>query len=424
MDVNQQNFDWLADEDGSALMYVLFVLLLLGTLVSILIGARLAAHKVIARTIAAEQTMFASEAGLSMAIDDIEAKRVNYLDQVYDWEGYLVSVNARPFGAFYQVTSTTESQTSQCSTLAYVGSDPTRLSKTAIYLDDLDKRLFVTGETNITGSIVVPGGSLERGSIDGRSFRGEIVGDVISHPHSETPRLDTLVDRFIATLDSQLAIGKASHLDESYFDSASTNPITFFTSDDLVLSNTGWIPDGSVIATSGTLSIGSVSSDFAIYYGQAGVSISGSKDAGGQFLSRNSISVADSSHVPYPSLAYVTGDPSVAHVSVDSSSSLDGTIAFRKDRDQRLPQRANVVVAGGARVRGAILNDAATDAGGRILGTVVTEAFYFYSSPSSYINWLRDAAIDVTGRPSSFQTGVLAGSPLSIIQSHSECTTV
>ena len=57
------------------------------------------------------------------------------------------------------------------------------------------------------------------------------------------------------------------------------------------------------------------------------------------------------------------------------------------------------IIEEGAIVRGVYFNSGITEHKGKILGTLLTQNFQFYESPTSYINWIREGEIDLSLRP-------------------------
>ncbi|NND72050.1 MAG: hypothetical protein HKN43_10765 [Rhodothermales bacterium] len=409
----------LPDESGSGLIYVIYLSLLFGILVAIVIAARLVERRAFATAITLEQTRYVAEAGIVMAINDSTLNYSFPTVKKYDWIGHEIEVQSEPFGAYLRWVSSTTNSIHQCSSNAYIGTDPHDIVDMAIHLSDVDKRLFVTGSTTVIGDVVLRGGSLERGSLGGKSFRGQLSGDVITDGSPDTFQFGQSVHVYITRLDSLLRSDGSSGVSSPR---NSKEAFQYFSSTDITLTDTGWIPDGSVVATAGVLKLShGVESNFTIYYGRDGVDISGSRTAGGQFFSRRYISIADSSHVPFPSIAFVSGDPKTAQIRIDSTSVFDGTLAYHAYDLPEASQIANVAVSRGAIVRGAIINDAATSISGTLFGTVATRSFFFYESPSTYVNWLQDARIDVYKRPAWFTTGMLQDVSLATVQSQTSC---
>jgi hypothetical protein len=81
---------------------------------------------------------------------------------------------------------------------------------------------------------------------------------------------------------------------------------------------------------------------------------------------------------------------------------MDGTILYPYEPNLINQVQLKVTVDTTAIVRGAIYTKGLTELFGTVHGTVITDQFYFYESPTSYFNWIKDATIDRTQRPDEF----------------------
>jgi hypothetical protein len=271
------------------------------------------------------------------------------------------------------------------------------------------------------------GGSLEYGSVEGESFDGIFDGDVIISAESE-PRISGITNLFTSLdsmlLDLSIMVESTSDdpitIDSSWFSGEHIYSLVSHRPIDIV--DAGLIPDGSEFLSTGAITIrGKSRSDFALFYGAAGVTVDGTRELGGQFISKSRITFSGAAAVPYPSTAVLLSEPSVGQIVLASGASFDGTLIFEPTDVDRIPQHANILVSDDAIARGAIFNGAATEVGGEVIGSVVTKSFYFYSSPSTYVNWLYDSTIAVHDRPSSFLLPVSRGIELRPIQTMTDC---
>jgi hypothetical protein len=65
-----------------------------------------------------------------------------------------------------------------------------------------------------------------------------------------------------------------------------------------------------------------------------------------------------------------------------------------------------IKVGDNAHVVGLVYSTNRTSISGTVDGMVMTDHFYFYESPTTYINWLKNARIDRTTLPEDFKIPV------------------
>lgn len=160
----------------------------------------------------------------------------------------------------------------------------------------------------------------------------------------------------------------------------------------------------------------------ALLYAGKHVDLSGwSGDA--QVLSGGSIRIGNATRLTYPSLVYVGRrtaplevneqadrpiEPSEAprHIDIQGDATIDGTVILDRpdsnDDDNRFSRDERIQVGPHARIRGAVYSTTVTTLQGRVSGTVATDQFCFYRSPTSYVNWVFGGAINVQERPAPY----------------------
>lgn len=435
--------DVLSEDNGSAIVYALYATIFLSVLAALLIALAFAWKMSLARSSQLMQARYDLESAIVLAISDSDLYGIKYgVTQIsLNASDAPIFITREAFGGLERIVAHREANLQDCSAEAYLGSPASEVADLAVQMNDWDKRLFLAGSTSISGDIQLNGGSVEYGSIGGRYFKGQLEGEVRQSSKQRTELKFAAFRETIARLESSLTKGvtfddpnrthilldEPTRIDSTMFDNGV--PVAVFSSRPLTLSDTGWIPDGSIFATSSTLTIGQgTRSEFVVYYGREGVKLSSPPGDGlptlsGQFLSKQTV-VADSlTYISYPSSFFVEGHPDIAGIQIQSGSTVEGTLVFSSTEQTRSPRSATVAVNAGATVQGAIFNTAATELGGTVNGSVVTNRFYFYAYPSSYVNWLLDATIDVSARPGSFILPAVPNNP-TILQITTECRRV
>lgn len=164
-----------------------------------------------------------------------------------------------------------------------------------------------------------------------------------------------------------------------------------------------------------------VSGTRALLYGGKHVELSNwSGDA--QVLSGGGITLDGSTTLTYPSLVYVGKrtaplaideqgtrpiEPLEAfrHIDIQDEATVDGTVILSRvgQEDDAFSYRDERVQIGPqTRIRGAVYSNTVVTLQGHVSGTVATNQFYVYRSPTDYINWVSSGTINVRERPAPY----------------------
>jgi len=142
-----------------------------------------------------------------------------------------------------------------------------------------------------------------------------------------------------------------------------------------------------------------------IYAGKS-LQIGGGAELSTQAISGNDIIIRDQAYLRYPSMLYTSQEFAAERqeiiIDIRDQAMVDGTIIYPVQSSNFTSGLFRVRAADQAVVRGGIYTLGQTELEGKVLGSVLTHQFYFYESPSSYINWLKDAEIDLSGRPENY----------------------
>ena len=431
------------DESGGSILYAIFLTTYLAVFAGLLITMDLIARSGIANNLREEQLYYDSESGVAIGMARLQAEQHPVdLDVLLDSSTRRASVSVDALGGFFRINSEVRDHRTTCSSLAIAGSQSSTIDSVAVHLTDSEKRLFVSGSTIIKGDIYLSDGSLERGSIDGHRFSGSVDGDVHGNSGNLVKATFPLFKESVSVFESLLAdfsfdsvstysgisdgnvvyLNAPATIDSTWFSDGT--PLTIISDSDITLTETGWIPNGSIFLSSRSLTVTrGTQSDQSVFYGRESVSIS-EASLSGQFMSLQSIGVDSLSWLRYPSSIYVSGSPEIAQVIFEDGSRFDGTVIFESTETPRTPRLGNIVVRHGATVRGAVFNSAATELSGNLFGTIQTKQFYFYQSPSVYVNWLNNTHVDVSRRPEHFVLPASNDLLPTLLQINTTCTRI
>lgn len=420
------------EEEGKSLLLTLVLIAVLTILVSSIWALYLTQYRFLRRDAHRLQARYGAEAGVYWAIDSLQK------NPMWTTPGYDLSLpgdqrsrlTIEPFGGYIFIRSESHYRRSRSVVRVLVGEAPPVAFDHAVTMWDGTSSLQVAGDTHIRGDVVVGRRGLEQSTYRRRRFTGDVDGTVHAVDDMEPPFFDeAFLQRSVTMLDS--LIDAAAALDGGEEDRhervpywmPTANP-TYVVTDDLVLTEADSalfsgpvtvVAQGNLILR-GTLDVkrgsillggnglfleGGVRGRGGLFYGRTGVRIEGAVRCGGQFLSRRFVHVGASAYLVYPSMLYVTGE-AIAEgrtIWLEAGAAVNGTVVHPPVSPEPDIPRGRVVIEDGALVRGGLYNAHETEFHGTLLGSLLTYQFYFYESPTSYVNWMKDSRVDVSERP-------------------------
>ena len=347
-----------------------------------------------------------------------------------------VTIHKQPFGAYWLLTAMASSSNQQKSLQALIGAKADSLYDHAIVMGDVFSGLIVTGTTTVRGDIVSGSDGLQRRSFRGDPFTGTVDGANIRADSSWFPQFDSrditrqiqqLTELIESPPDNATILRSGSFEARSYSqpDSATTYvsaaDLTVSSPQDMQLTDhTTFIVDGA-LTIEGALDLGEYSRFYvrdsiiidgditgrhSLFITNGSIQVSGNSHLSTQLISNESITVRGGSYLTYPSVVYV--QPNVdsgskqGSINLTGRSCIDGMVILPDVIQTITNDESLVTIEENAFVRGGVYNTSRTELIGTVQGTVLTHQFYFYQSPTNYINWLRNADIDLEQRPSPF----------------------
>lgn len=427
----QDPFCWGRSEDGSSLISVLVFIAIVSTLVGVVLSLAVLRDRYVRRDVHRLQARYAAEAGIHRALAELNGnlRRVSSVIPVPAGPGETVpcSVRIAPFGAFARGTASARVQGEDATLRVLAGMHRPPESENAIVFGEDRSNLTLTGDTRITGPLHVGARGVETSSLRGQRFTGRIEGDVRRDAHVSLPTFnDTLLRRALrqagrwlqnpppgsqkawdAPREAALRDGRrVFHVDGGLTLSTSDQPLLeepalILATGSVAIEGALEIPDGTIVVAGQTLQVGkTVTGGHALLIGRQRVQVSGDVDLSAQLLSERQVLIGGRARLSYPSLAYVA-EPT-GQLRMSGRVRLDGWVLFPNRTDDPGRRESEVVLGPRTRIRGALYNAATTELSSTVQGTVFARRFAFYQSPTHYVNWLRDATIDVTKRPSGF----------------------
>lgn len=404
--------------EGSALVAVLAVVTLVTVLMGTVLAVQVVEHRFFRRDVHRVQARYLAEAALYLALERLQNDPSWRADSaaVPLPDGSRGVVAVASFGGYLRVRAAARRGRSRHTVQALVGAAPPEAFSHAIYLWDAPTRVVLAGGARVVGSVVVGPQGIGGGAFEGRRFTGAHEGAVLTHAVVAAPSFDaryleagrvacaafegarpgggaTIPAPVYGEGDLRLTAADQGRLE---------HPITVAAAGDLVVEGPLTFPAGTIFSAGGTLVLrGAVRGREGLFCAGQDVVVGAGVQAAGQFLAGAQVAVGGDAYLSFPSLLYAAGEavPGRAGIVVADRAAVDGLLlqAPRKAPSEQL--HGHVVIGTGATVRGAVYSAHETELHGTLYGSLVAPRLYFYASPTGYVNWLRDAVIDVSQRP-------------------------
>lgn len=446
------------EEAGGALPTVLMLVTIFTTLAGAVMAVYLVQHRLIRQDVHRLQAYYAAEAGLYEALVRLE--------QNPQWraqgEGQSCAETtcwlwAEAYGGFVHLIAegTVGNQSERLHALA--AQEPVPLFESAVALGDEQANLTLAGTTQIIGPVALDQGRVTEGTLQGQSFTGQFEDEVLGELswvayEADLPREtmqkqrallqqppgdaitieevrgengtgglqaseeDPQGDRPSVYVEGDLVITEEDHLLEEV-------PIRLLVAGNLRVEGPLHLPPGTQMMARDTLWVtGAVRGPQSLLVADRVVVVEGWSGGATQVLATREVAVQEGVHLEYPSLLYVEGwmDDSGemqdryggparnGWIEMQSGAWIDGMAVYPSPKNAAAFEAdvGTIVLREGATVRGALYSAARAELSGTVHGSVLTKTFYFYRSPTNYVNWIDGGTVDVTRRPSGFCTPI------------------
>jgi hypothetical protein len=368
------------------------------------------------------QARYTAEAGLYSAISEMATATTSDLkfEHTYDFEqAGRAQVTVTPWGGYWRARSKGILFNASVVIDGLAGAAATTLMDYALVLTRHDYPLVVSGDTRITGPVWLGPAGVRSGVVDGRRYSGirTVDGEIITNrPLPVSPFDPAFLQQQLTSLQAMakhpghpvVDLQNRISLDSMRIslEGAFTLPREIGTARDCHLVCSGALTINNQISL-GPWSV-LVSSD-KIYIDQARLDrvlccapeiIIGSRCTGNiQLLSAGTIRIESGARLEWPSVAYASNDTLSGGIKMAENSHLTGCLILQSGMNRPEPNR--IVIASEAHVRGLVFANTEIELKGNITGCVITNGFYFYHEPTTYINWLLDAVIDRPAFPAN-----------------------
>lgn len=422
------------DQEGAALPSVLIVITIISLMAGIVMSGMVIQSRFIQQDIDNLQARYTAEGAIfKFLAADTSVITDSTLVMLPDSSSAVI--HSERFGGFLKIISTAHIGNQQKRVQVLAGRKPDSAYDYAVVLGDVHSRLNLAGNAHITGDIRVGPLGVKRSSFKGKLFKGTFEGTVHKIPDSTLPRYDDTfykkeLSKYRNWVENPPKVVRsvkpgryrASRLFRSHTD------YILYSEGDLEIHTTKEteLPDSLAIIAAGNLVL-----DGDLYYRPFTRFVAGKKMTiggnlkgkhglfaaeeifvgdrvycSGQFLAEKKIMLSNRAYLQYPSVLYmqsrIEGNRRKGRIELAQSSVLDGLALLPLPEIALVDDEALIVVGDNASIRGGIYNTAKTELHGSIFGSVITFQFYFYNSPTAYINWLKDNTVNISQRPDHF----------------------
>lgn len=260
---------------------------------------------------------------------------------------------------------------------------------TALYLQDQNRKLSVTGRTELIGDCYLPEIGITRGYIGGTGYignqlvQGKTLKSSAELPEFSASRLTKLLETFVGGESYESDSVAQSFLDQTLKIAVSGN-LSGFYQGNVVLSSNGVIKVGRNAKLDGVI----VAAPMIV--------IERGFEGNAQFVASDSIIVKSNAKLTYPSVLSV----------VKSSRSNDfrpcvilesgvevhgGIVAYQAEYDRA---KTFIKISERARCTGLVFSNGLVQIDGAVFGKVVCSSFYLATRSAIYENYLRNAVIN------------------------------
>jgi len=428
----------VGEEEGAALPSVLIIIVMISLMAGTVLMGLVVQGRFIQRDIDALKARYTAEGAVFQYLAALSRNEVPNKEIVLP-DSSRAKVEAEQFGGFLKLTSTAGMGKARIKIQVLAGIGADSVFRDAVALGDISSALNLAGDMEIQGDIRTGRLGVKTTDFKGSVFSGTVDGNIHRADTSALPVFDkTLFQEEIRQFRAK-TIARPSHAriitpgryraeEIREWTSSDSSAVIYIDGDVEIFSRKkiSWprpltiIAGGNImlrgdiayrpftkIISGDTLSLsGNITGSHGLFFADKKLSVEEDVSVSGQFIAGREISVGDQAYLKYPSLLYLetVSEETVrkGKIELTGRSRIDGIVIVPPPEAGRTEDRMKLTVGKEALVRGAIYNGARTELHGKILGSVSTFQFYFYHSPTAYINWIKDTRIDLSGRPSNF----------------------
>lgn len=428
------SFKILHEEQGSALAAVLVISVIIMLFIGAIFSGIILQGRFIQQGVNETKAWYAAEEGVFRFLNMEEGNLTYKTEALIPLSsGRSASITATPFGGFWDIRSEVIVSNQSKAVRMLIGNEPIGLTRAAVALGDSTSSLTVTGTTNLNGEVYSFNQTIRQEDFKGVPFRGSINAPTSSiKEEGGMPEFDnslfSLQEDYFESLFNKSSLSRFSSSFTGVNPSAINQDTLFFEGDISWESNREVALERELLViVKGNLTIngpysfapytkfvvedtllvgGATTGTNLLFYAGQSLQVGGGSRVAAQALTKGEITVRDNAYLLYPSLVYSSKEFSNAGkgevIDIRDQAVVDGMLIYPLQPNSFNRERLKIRIGPQAIVRGGIYTRGQTELLGTVYGSVLTDQFYFFESPTSYINWLKDVTIDVNQRPEDF----------------------
>ncbi len=420
------------NETGAALVTTLVIILIISTTVIILLNFIVLHKRLIIQEENFLQAKHSAESGMNIGMTKSELNfgrndlPLHFSNRIEITKKDSVDLEQSLWGGYLYMKSRSEIKESHYTLSALVGTLPDSGFDPAIVLNPQYSSLVVTGNARIHGDVRTGKQGVKKGTLAGRPYTGSqiVFGQVEASQDDRRPGINkeiiqNLLDRFnnVLNYSNPIDFDELIQKDKNILsmDSDSSEKIIYVTNKQLNKKN--WQISGKVDlisnqplriisapSMSGFVRILSSKSividgngifENVILYSSDKVVINNVKSFSGQIFSEKGITINGRMDLEYPSLLLVDSQSDFANIELLNGAVLNGSVIMLSGNSIVQQRRLNnILIDRNSRVNGLVYSDNFVTLDGEVNGTIITDRFYFYLSPTTYFNWIKDGIVN------------------------------
>lgn len=409
------------NDSGSAIITVIVFLTITLFFISLIILYDHQKNKLIKNYGAEVQSFYTAKSAVLLSLTKYEKqlKKNNYNPKTYKYSLFnkdTTWITMRPWGVFIYCSAKSKIKNISKERQFLISLKPDHRFNAAVIIGDLKNPLVVSGQTVITGDVIVGPAGIKAGTMHGSHYKGKklVFGSIRKESESFYPQLneEPLLDQMrILRQNEELAASlrergkqtinlenRSVYLDQTELDNLIQEGLKEITGPGIIyLKGAARLQN---ISLRGLITI--YSEDEVAFYHPVKAEnilvIAGRIKIGknlvlrGQFIATDGIKIGNEVKLEYPSVVYLISREMVsdeANLTIDDNVTINGGVILAGTS-----LRSNLSISEKGVVNGFTYSGNYTQLAGTVNGTVMTKSFYLYSSPTLYINWINNAVID------------------------------
>lgn len=427
-------------EEGSALVTVLFIAVIFSLSLLILLSL-LQQHSIFLHRKASFLTAkYQAEGGLFKALDYLNG--LPQSEYPFRSDTLMIQLSGedsatstyRIWGGYLSLTSSAEKRNTRYDFSTLAGRDNASWHQYALLLNPENFSLTVTGDTHLQGDVITGSAGVRKAAFRGRPYSGSrpVYGKILKtrqdlRPIPDRHYLDRLYEYFrsqfsgkeIPALETVIENNSLQvNLSESgeagiYFATAQLlqmrpwkirGPGTIILTEPLSLDlPIQFSQQVALLSRESILLNNAVELRKALVYSPKEIVLENMQHFSGQLFSETAI-ILDNSQTSELSLVTVYAKNGNAYLRVRNHSRVDGGLFFLHQDSSLTSAHSNgkIHIESTAHVDGLVYSDHLLTLEGSVAGTVITDRFHFYYSPTDYFNWINGGKIIHSERKEDF----------------------